>query len=198
MALHSGRCICFRLRFYWKYSPQDFADMLGWKELASKVDSTYSQLPKDEYTFVLCDNYGQAGAVNYHTTNKKIKAVTFHADYINWFDLHPKIENVIRVKVFEESKEELGLSSPFFNASFVAGSINNPLAREYGTTLFLLRKAKADINQKLRLELEKRKMNDQINATVLALYSMINLTRHERLHSHQVLRLFAATCFINV
>jgi hypothetical protein len=137
--------------------PQDFADMLGWKELASKVDSVYQQLPEDEYTFVLCDNYGQAGAINYYAKNKKIKAVTFNADYINWFNLDPKIENVIRVKVFEESKEELGLSSPFFNASSVAGSITNPLAREYKTTIFVFRKAKADINQKLKIELEEER-----------------------------------------
>jgi hypothetical protein len=137
--------------------PQDFADMLGWKELASKVDSIYTQLPEDEYTFVLCDNYGQAGAINYYAKNKKIKAVTFHADYINWFNLDPKIENVIRVKGFEESKEELGLSSPFFDSSSVAGSITNPLAREYKTTIFVFRKAKADINQKLKIELEEEK-----------------------------------------
>jgi hypothetical protein len=137
--------------------PQDFADMLGWKELALKVDSIYTQLPEDEYTFVLCDNYGQAGAINYYAKNKNIKAVTFNADYINWFNLDPKIENVIRVKVFEESKEELGLSSPFFNASSVAGSITNPLAREYKTTIFLFKNAKADINQRLKTELEEEK-----------------------------------------
>ena len=137
--------------------PQDFADMLGWKELASKVDSIYTHLPEDEYTFVLCDNYGQAGAINYYAKNKKIKAVTFDADYINWFNLDSKIENVIRVKGFEESKEELELSSPFFNSSSVAGSITNPLAREYKTTIFLFRKAKADINQKLKIELEEEK-----------------------------------------
>jgi hypothetical protein len=131
--------------------------MLGWKELASKVDSVYTQLPKDEYTFVLCDNYGQAGAINYYAKNKKIKAVTFNADYINWFNLDPKIENVIRVKVFEESKEELELSGPFFNASSVAGSITNPLAREYKTTIFVFRKARADINQKLKIELEEER-----------------------------------------
>ena len=34
--------------------PQDFADMLGWKELAIKVDSIYSKLPGKEKTLILC------------------------------------------------------------------------------------------------------------------------------------------------
>jgi hypothetical protein len=137
--------------------PQDFADMLGWKELALKVDAVYSQLPADEYTFILCDNYGQAGAINYYAKNKKIKAVTFHADYINWFDLHPKIENLIRVKELEESKGELEETSPFFYLSSVAGSITNHLAREYKTTIFVFRNAKIDINQRLKNEIEEEK-----------------------------------------
>jgi hypothetical protein len=141
--------------------PQDFADMLGWKELALKVNSIYTQLPGNEYTFILCDNYGQAGAINYYAKNKKIKAVTFHADYINWFDLDAKIENLIRVKEFEEGKTELEETSPFFNSASVAGSITNLLAREYGTTVFLFRKAKADINQKLKIELEEEKYERQ-------------------------------------
>jgi hypothetical protein len=140
--------------------PQDFADMLGWKELAAKVDFVYKQLPADEYTFILCDNYGQAGAINYYAKNKKIKAVTFNADYINWFDLDRKIENLIRVKEFEESKEELEVTSPFFYSSSVAGSITTPLAREYKTTIFVFQKAKIDINQRLKNEIEEEK-NEQ-------------------------------------
>ncbi len=36
--------------------PQDFADMLGWKELAAKVDVTYKKIPSAENTLILCDN----------------------------------------------------------------------------------------------------------------------------------------------
>ncbi|NDP27583.1 MAG: glycosyltransferase family 39 protein [Flavobacterium sp.] len=42
--------------------PQDYADMLGWKELAHKTDSIYATLPASQQTLILCDNYGQAGA----------------------------------------------------------------------------------------------------------------------------------------
>ena len=72
---------------------QDFADMLGWKELARKTDSVYALFPKSENTLVLCDNYGQAGAINYYT-KKGIKAVSFNADYVNWFNLNVHYTNL--------------------------------------------------------------------------------------------------------
>ncbi|MFZ0598592.1 MAG: glycosyltransferase family 39 protein, partial [Flavobacterium sp.] len=75
--------------------PQDFADMLGWKELARKTDSAYALMPNTEKTLVLCDNYGQAGAINYYT-KKGIKAVSFNADYVNWFNLNIQYKNLIR------------------------------------------------------------------------------------------------------
>jgi 4-amino-4-deoxy-L-arabinose transferase-like glycosyltransferase len=82
--------------------PQDFADMLGWKELARKTDSVYASLPNSENTLVLCDNYGQAGAINYYS-KKGIKAVSFNADYVNWFNLDVKYKNLIRIKEYELS-----------------------------------------------------------------------------------------------
>ena len=137
--------------------PQDFADMLGWKELAKKVDAIYNTLPNKDHTIIVCDNYGQAGAINYYTENKKIKAVSFNADYINWFNLNTKIENFIRVKEFDDSNTELKKTSPFFETAYIADSITNSVAREYRTTIFVFSKPKIDINQRLKTELDKKK-----------------------------------------
>jgi hypothetical protein len=137
--------------------PQDFADMLGWKELAEKVEHICDNLPIDENIFILCDNYGQAGAINYYAGNKKINAVSFGADYINWFDLENKIDNFIRVKGFEGSKNEIDTTSPFFGTSLLADSITNPLAREYKTTIFVFTKPKIDINKRLKNEMYKKR-----------------------------------------
>lgn len=133
--------------------PQDFADMLGWKELASKVDSVYSKLPNKNNTLILCDNYGQAGAINYYT-KQKIKASSFHADYINWFDLTRKYENLIRIKEQGEgANTELQLTSPFFHSSALASSITNKYAREFGTTIFVFIGAKVDIRERIKNEI---------------------------------------------
>ena len=136
--------------------PQDFADMLGWKELAIKVDSVYSSLPNKSNTLVLCDNYGQAGAINYYTS-QKIRAVSFSADYINWFDLTKKYENLIRVKDKGDANTELQETSPFFQISLLADSIKNRYAREFGTTIFSFTGAKIDIRQRIKDEIDEKK-----------------------------------------
>jgi hypothetical protein len=136
--------------------PQDFADMLGWKELALKVDSIYLSLPNKENTLVLCDNYGQAGAINYYT-KQKLKAVAFNADYLNWFDLSKQYENVIRVKESENVSEELQETSKFFQNSTLADSITNLYAREFGTGIFIFTGAKIDIRQRIKDEIDEKK-----------------------------------------
>ena len=136
--------------------PQDFADMLGWRELALKVDSVYLKMPAKSNTLVLCDNYGQAGAINFYSS-QKVHAVSFNADYINWFDLSRKYDNVIRVKESGEAGQELMETSPYFQKSYIAGSVTNKFAREFGTTIFSFIGAKIDIRQRIKEEIEEKK-----------------------------------------
>ena len=136
--------------------PQDFADMLGWKELALKVDSIYATFPNKDNILILCDNYGQAGAINYYT-QQNIKAVSFNADYIDWFDLTKKYENLIRVKQSWEADNELKETSPFFHTSYIAGSITNKYSREFGASIFVFTGAKIDIRERIKNEIAKKK-----------------------------------------
>lgn len=136
--------------------PQDYADMLGWKELANKTDLAYATITNPEKTLVLCDNYGQAGAINYYT-KKGIKAVSFNADYINWFNLSIQYTNLIRVKEYHEKDNEVAETGPFFQTSIIAGSITNKNAREYKTTIFVFTDAKIDINKRISKEIKDSK-----------------------------------------
>jgi hypothetical protein len=136
--------------------PQDFADMLGWKELAQKVDRIYLSLPNKNNTLILCDNYGEAGAINFYT-NQKLRAVSFNADYIDWFDLTKKYENLILVKEAEEVNLALHEISPFFLNSNLADSITNQYAREFGTGIIVFTGAKIDIRQRIKYEIDEKK-----------------------------------------
>jgi len=136
--------------------PQDFADMQGWKELAQKVDKEYSKLSKSGNTMVLCDNYGQTGAINYYS-KIGVKAMSFHADYINWIDLSKKYKNVIRVKDASEAGKELNESGSFFEVARLKDSIANPYARERGTAIFSLQGAKIDVNKRIQDEIDEVK-----------------------------------------
>jgi len=136
--------------------PQDYADMLGWKELAKKVDSIYLKVPKSNQTLILCDNYGQAGAINYYT-KEGIKAVSFNADYINWFNLNQQYINLIRVKNYKEKDNEYKETSPYFGSAVLADSITNQYAREYKTMIFVFTAAKVDVNKRIKKEIEEVK-----------------------------------------
>ena len=76
--------------------PRYFTTKLGMSELANIVDNAFESIADKENTLILCEWYGQAGAINYYTKQNYTEAVTFHADYINWFPLDEmEIKNVI-------------------------------------------------------------------------------------------------------
>ena len=137
--------------------PQDFADMLGWKQLAIAVDSIYATLPHPEQTLVLCDNYGQAGAINYYATNKKLKASSFHADYLNWLDYSKPIRDVILVKEADDGDRERKTEVPLFDTVYLAGKRINPYAREEEISIYVLRGAKVDVNRRIKEEADIKK-----------------------------------------
>jgi hypothetical protein len=143
--------------------PQDFADMLGWSELATKVDSAYSLMPKDGRTMILCGNYGEAGAINYYSNIPELEALTMNADYLYWFDLREPIRNLILVRTDDEpiTQRELDL----FEEYREIGRITHPLALEKGTTVHFLRGTKTDINSILKDEIaaEKAKISGDRN-----------------------------------
>ncbi|MEO8771778.1 MAG: glycosyltransferase family 39 protein [Ferruginibacter sp.] len=132
---------------------QDFADMLGWRELAARTDSIYKTLPDKEHTIVLCANYGEAGAINFYT-KEKIQAVSINADYINWFHLDKKILSAILVK--DDSKENVDHEKTLFESVILRGTIENEFAREKGTRIFLLSGPKTDINKVIEEEINKK------------------------------------------
>jgi hypothetical protein len=50
-------------------------------------------------------------------------------------------------------------TSPFFEKSYIGGTVTNTFAREFGTTIFVFEKALVDINQRLKKEIEEEKNN---------------------------------------
>lgn len=137
--------------------PQDFADMQGWKELAQKVDQAVQSVADKEHTIVLCDNYGEAGAINFYSADKKVCAVSMNADYINWFKLDQPIKHVILIQRADDDDPDRKKEQPYFESIERVGQINNPYAREKGTSIYVLKNAKVDVNEILRKEIKERK-----------------------------------------
>lgn len=138
--------------------PQDYADMQGWRELAHLVDSAFTLVDDKAHTVIHCDNYGQAGAINYYSEQKYTEALSMNADYIFWYPLDEvKIENVILVQTSDDDDPERTREQAFFEEISLIGKIQNPYARERGTSVYLLQGAKVSINDILSEEIESRK-----------------------------------------
>lgn len=120
--------------------PQDFADMLGWKELAAKADSAFNQIADSDHTLVLCENYGEAGAINYYSAHKNMAAVMLDGDYYKWFlEDNKQLKNIVLVKDAANPDTALTKERQLFKVVQPAGKVENIYAREQGTKIFVLK-----------------------------------------------------------
>lgn len=123
--------------------PQDYADMLGWQELATLVDTAFLRAGEPERTLVYCENYGQAGAVD-HLSLPAIRPrlASFSDSYRLWAPdtLAPDVHNLIYVN------DELGqdVAAQFSDIQKV-GEISHHMARERGTGVWLCRSPRSDM-----------------------------------------------------
>lgn len=131
---------------------QDFADMIGWKELAEKTERAFNSIPEKDRVLILCDNYGQAGAINYYSRGR-LRADAFNADYLGWFELDKPYRHVIRIKNAGNRAEEMAETLPFFESGMLADSIANPFAREFKTDIFVFRNARINVNERIKEEI---------------------------------------------
>jgi len=134
--------------------PQDFADMIGWQEMADKSLAAYKIIPATELenTLIICNNYGQAGALNYYNKDKMPEAYAFNTDYIYWLPYLSKIKNLLIVGK-KPGDEVIGL----FTDCKLMGVVENKYARENNTGIYLLTGANADFTERFYKLVEERK-----------------------------------------
>jgi Dolichyl-phosphate-mannose-protein mannosyltransferase len=109
--------------------PQDFADMLGWRNLATMALQTWDQVPAADrpYTMVVASNYGEASALNYYNKGKMPLAVSFDADYVFWFPKMDTIRYIIKV-----GRRPQGETLKLTGRVVQTGTLQDTLSREYG------------------------------------------------------------------
>ncbi|NND34797.1 MAG: glycosyltransferase family 39 protein [Saprospiraceae bacterium] len=115
--------------------PQDYADMLGWEELATLVNKAYQQAGDRESCMIYCSNFGQAGAVEHFGQRYNLPRVVSFADsYVLWAPqkISPAINKLIYVN------DELGPDvAALFNSVIEVGRVSHPFARERDTQVYL-------------------------------------------------------------
>jgi hypothetical protein len=132
--------------------PQDYADMIGWEELTEIADSAYKMIEDKHAAFIYCENYGQAGAIT--VIGKKYglpEPVCFSESFRYWIpeEFNPDITSVVYIN--DEMGDDV---KTVFRKIIKVGSITNPDAREYGTTVWLCRDPAGSFNTfwKMRLD----------------------------------------------
>ena len=121
--------------------PQDFADMLSWEEMTQKVATAYTSLDSTEkaHTLVFCDNYGEAGAVNYYGPKYHLPtAYSDNASFLYWMPQDYDRFDVLLL-VTDDSQEMQHRFIKEFRSVRLIGSIANPWSRENGSLIILMK-----------------------------------------------------------
>lgn len=116
--------------------PQDFADMLGWKELAAKTDKAYHNIDGVHNmlaTAIYCRNYGQAGSIKYYNYRKENSdrwVISDNGSFLLWIPDGDFFKNILFVGRQMPGKDDEVFRH--FEKVRVIDSVTNPYSRQFG------------------------------------------------------------------
>lgn len=138
--------------------PQDFSDMLGWEEMAQKMAKAYNTLDSNEKknTLLFCDNYGQAGAVNYYRNKYHLpEAFSDNASFLYWIPDSLHFDNILLLTDDEKEMEHPFIKN--FSSAVLSDSITNTFARERGDLIIMLKGMNETMRQAFKDKIKKDK-----------------------------------------
>ncbi|MFI5186727.1 MAG: glycosyltransferase family 39 protein [Chitinophagales bacterium] len=138
--------------------PQDFADMMGWEEMAQKMSRAYEMLDINEkkHTILFCDNYGMAGAVTFYAKKFHLPgAYSDNASFLYWLPENIHIDNLLLLTDDKNEMQHDFIKN--FSTAVLTDSITTPMAREHGDLIILLKGANNAFNQMFKEKIEKDK-----------------------------------------
>ncbi|HLO57345.1 MAG TPA: glycosyltransferase family 39 protein [Bacteroidales bacterium] len=135
--------------------PQDFADMIGWDELAGIVIKAADTVQDKSRIFIYGENYGQAGSVDLYGRGHGLpQAMSFSDSYILWMPDTLSANADLFFYINDERGDDV---FPMFERVDSLGSITDTLAREYGTTVYLCQRPSREFRDFLRSKVSEIK-----------------------------------------
>jgi hypothetical protein len=125
--------------------PQDFADMIGWKEIARLAAKAYYQIPIEERknTMIYAENYGQAGAIDFYGKEFNLPpCISFSSSYMLWSPEKVNLKKLIYIN--DEFNDDIKQT---FGKHTLIGQLSDQHAREKGVQIWLLENPNEKFNQ---------------------------------------------------
>jgi hypothetical protein len=118
--------------------PQDFADMLGWKELTKKTESFFNSLPDSTKlsTIIFGRHYGHAGSLQFYGKSKLFKSQVYtdNGSFLLWVPGDLWMKNLILIsRRMPDMDDEV---FQHFEKVTVIDSVSNPISRQFGDKIF--------------------------------------------------------------
>ncbi len=114
--------------------PQDYADQLGWRELTDKVAAAYHKEPDPAAVMIFCENYGQAAALRVIGEAAGLPEPVSFSDAFNaWVPRGFDPPVTVLYYINDEQGEDV---TELFASVAIIAAIENPHAREYGSTIY--------------------------------------------------------------
>lgn len=113
--------------------PQDFADMLGWKELTEKTESFFNSMPDSvkSSTIIFTRHYGQAGSLKFYGNDTYFtkNVISNNGSFLLWIPDRLWMKNLILTSSGIPDKDEELFQH--FEKVTVIDSVTNPYSRQY-------------------------------------------------------------------
>lgn len=140
--------------------PQDFADMMGWREIAETTAKHYNALPDSTKasTVVFCRGYYTAGALNYYGKTLGLpEAISTNGSYLWWIPKNLSFRHLMMVAHKDPDDDEIVFKH--FEKRAVLDTIQLPYFRENGIRVFFFENGNDSmryyVRERIKMEKEK-------------------------------------------
>ncbi|MDN3580255.1 ArnT family glycosyltransferase [Mucilaginibacter flavus] len=140
---------------------QDYADMLGWDEMAQKVGQAYNSLTPEQQkqTIVYADNYGEAGALHHYRKQFNYPDVaSLNSSFTLWAPDTLACKYMIYVDDSNGENIRQFVAGNMIGSYKKIGEVEYYLAREKGTAIYLLTDIKFPLKERYRKELIRKRL----------------------------------------
>ncbi len=123
--------------------PQDYADMLGWEELAGLAMQGYQAAAEPDRAIIYAENYGQAGAIARFAPHLP-EPISFSDSYRLW--LPATLPRGVNTLIYVNDELGVDVDSLFADIRLI-GTVETPYARERGTGVYLCENPQRDFRE---------------------------------------------------